>query len=276
VTDTGAGREPKFSDDREWWWDGTHWLPANQAPVPPPPPTQAPVESPGPGSPVLGPPMPPSAKASGGFPRWLVIVAAILFLPITVVILIVRTKWSGRTKAILSGAWIVVLIAAGVSGQAPSGLHPVASASPSPAASAPAVRAASPSPVTKPSPVATPVTNFAGGSYGLGDTSVNPSTPKGDHPDTQPACAWEGYPFTSLWMIQTEASATNASEAASVCAHTTPDSAHWRAITNLDSIGAPVCHLTTADGKVTLRLYTYPGGGNDSNTLQFCQGLSGS
>jgi hypothetical protein len=203
-------------------------------------------------------------------------VAAILFFPITVVILIVRSKWSVRTKSIASGVWIVVLIAAGVSGQASSGLHPVASASPSPAASAPIARATSPSPVatpspspvTKPSPVATPILNFAGGSYGLGDTPVNP--------DTQPACAWEGYRFTQLWMIQTEASATNASEAASVCAHTTPDSAHWRAITNLGPIGIPVCHKTTADGIVTLRLYTYPGGGDASNTLQFCQSLSGS
>jgi hypothetical protein len=216
-----------------------------------------------------------SPKASGGFPRWLVIVAAILFFPITVVILIVRTKWSVRTKTIASGVWIAALLAAGVSSQASPAALPTAGTVSSPTAS-PSPLKSTPTPLSKPSPVATPVMNFAGGSYGLGDTPVNPSTPKGDHPDTQPACAWEGYPFTSLWMIQTEASATNASEAASVCAHTTPDSAHWRAITNLDSIGAPVCHLTTADGKVTLRLYTYPGGGNDSNTLQFCQGLSGS
>jgi hypothetical protein len=26
--DTGTGREPRFSDDGQWWWDGQSWLPA--------------------------------------------------------------------------------------------------------------------------------------------------------------------------------------------------------------------------------------------------------
>ncbi len=30
VTDTGA--EPRFSDDRQWWWTGSEWVPASQAP----------------------------------------------------------------------------------------------------------------------------------------------------------------------------------------------------------------------------------------------------
>jgi hypothetical protein len=46
VTDTGSGLEPRFSDDRQWWWDGTQWVPASQAPVPPPPTTQASVAPP--------------------------------------------------------------------------------------------------------------------------------------------------------------------------------------------------------------------------------------
>jgi hypothetical protein len=30
--------EPRFSDDRQWWWNGREWVPSNQAPTPPPPP----------------------------------------------------------------------------------------------------------------------------------------------------------------------------------------------------------------------------------------------
>jgi hypothetical protein len=75
-------------------------------------------------------------------------------------------------------------------------------------------------------------------------------------------------------MIQSEASATNASEAARVCLGTTPSSDHWRPIDHFQGlVGAPICHLTTADGVVTMRLYTYPGGGTDANTLAFCQAL---
>ena len=29
--------EPRFSDDRQWWWNGREWVPSNQAPTPPPP-----------------------------------------------------------------------------------------------------------------------------------------------------------------------------------------------------------------------------------------------
>lgn len=60
MTDTGSGREPRFSDDRQWWWDGTQWIPASQAPVPPPPPIWAPVAPPAPSSPVSVPQALPS------------------------------------------------------------------------------------------------------------------------------------------------------------------------------------------------------------------------
>jgi hypothetical protein len=128
----------QISADGMWEWNGTQWIPA-------------------------------SRKTPSG-PRWLFIVAAILFFPITVVILIVRSKWSVRTKAIASGAWIVVLITAGISGQmqpnpqpVATGTHTVASASSSPVtspATSPATVAAqspgqqSPPAVVSPTPVA--------------------------------------------------------------------------------------------------------------------------
>lgn len=157
------GVEPRFSDDRQWWWTGSEWVPASQAPIQPsvlPPSSQATA--------------PIQTKGSGSFPRWLVIAVGILFFPITVVILIVRTKWSPRTKAILCGAWAVVLIAAGVSGGSSSAPQPVAqsslkkttqtpppgdvvaivaSPSPSPTPSAMASPTPTPTPTTKPSPI---------------------------------------------------------------------------------------------------------------------------
>jgi hypothetical protein len=31
-----SGPGPRFSDDRQWYWNGSAWIPASQAPVPPP------------------------------------------------------------------------------------------------------------------------------------------------------------------------------------------------------------------------------------------------
>ncbi len=140
--------EPRFSDDRQWWWTGSEWVPASQAPIQSQAhltPSQAATSTP--------------PKRSGGFPRWLVIAVGILFFPITVVILVVRTKWSVRTKAIVCGVWSVAVIAAGISGGASSAPPPVAQSSllktshTSP--SSEAIVVASPSPIASPSPSAT-------------------------------------------------------------------------------------------------------------------------
>ena len=153
MTQSGAG--PQFSEDRQWWWTGTEWVPASQAPVQPDP-LRA--------SPKTTASIP--SRRSGGFPRWLVIVAAILFFPITVVILIVRTKWSVRTKAILCGVWVVVLIFAGLTGGASSGSNNSIAlsspqTSPTQSAASPSASAAAPTPsslATKsPKPTPTPL-----------------------------------------------------------------------------------------------------------------------
>lgn len=92
------------------------------------------------------------------------------------VILIVRTKWSPRTKAILCAAWAVVLIGAGISGGSSSAPQPVAQSSlkgtsqtppsgdavaivASPSSSAIPSVIASPSPAPTPPPTSTPTTN---------------------------------------------------------------------------------------------------------------------
>lgn len=138
---------PQFSADRQWWWTGSKWVPASQAPthsqlLPTPPPTSG-----------------TGFTRSSAFPRWLVIVAAILFFPITVVILIVRTKWSGRTKAILSGAWIVFVMVVGITaGAGSSSPNPVAQSSVLTSPTSPSDVAASPSPsaAATPSPTSSP------------------------------------------------------------------------------------------------------------------------
>lgn len=35
--------EGRFSDDRQWWWNGSQWVPASQAPAPRPPAIMAPA-----------------------------------------------------------------------------------------------------------------------------------------------------------------------------------------------------------------------------------------
>ena len=149
---SNSGAEPQFSADRQWWWTGSEWVPAAQAPIQPdphraPPQTTAPTR----------------LKHSSGFPGWLVVVAAILFFPVTVVVLILRTKWSGRTKAILSAVWVVFVIAVGIGsagsssqtpGEQSSVLRsPGTNASPSETATSPSASAAvTPTPAPTPTP----------------------------------------------------------------------------------------------------------------------------
>jgi hypothetical protein len=35
VTQSGGAEDPRFSDDGKWWWTGTEYIPANEAPVAP-------------------------------------------------------------------------------------------------------------------------------------------------------------------------------------------------------------------------------------------------
>jgi len=94
--------------------------------------------------------MPASPKSSSGFPRWLVILVAILVWPITVSILIWRTKWSLRTKWVLTGLLVAVVGVAAIT--QPHLTGPQTASVPSPLQP---YLTPSPSPVAKPSP--TPV-----------------------------------------------------------------------------------------------------------------------
>ncbi len=39
------GSETRWSDDSQWFWNGTEWIPASQASNPPPPPKSPPVQN---------------------------------------------------------------------------------------------------------------------------------------------------------------------------------------------------------------------------------------
>jgi hypothetical protein len=104
-------------------------------------------------------------------PRWLVLGLAILFFPVTVIVLIVRSKWTSRTKGILTTAWIgflLILSAAGngasssnapnFTGNATIAQHtpaPDVALSPSPSQEPSASQEPTPTPTPSPSPQAT-------------------------------------------------------------------------------------------------------------------------
>jgi hypothetical protein len=96
-------------------------------------------------------------------PRWLFVLFAILFFPITVVVLIVRSKWSIRTKLLLSVAWAILLSAVLVTSGSNQNLtsqtaqlsSPSSEARPESLPSSSASRV--PSPSIKPSPTPTPL-----------------------------------------------------------------------------------------------------------------------
>jgi hypothetical protein len=59
-----TGASPRFSDDRQWWWTGTEWIPASQAPEPPSVPSTPTSTSAGASSPTPTPNVPqPSGNA---------------------------------------------------------------------------------------------------------------------------------------------------------------------------------------------------------------------
>lgn len=85
---------PQFSPDGKWWWDGSKWVPASQAPE------SSPAFGVGPRKPGFW----------GSWPRWLTVVLAILVLPVTGFIFIWRRAWSSRIKWGATGAWAVLLL----------------------------------------------------------------------------------------------------------------------------------------------------------------------
>jgi len=51
VAEGPSGLQPRLSDDGQWWWTGSEWVPASQTPIPPPPPPMPYIEPRRPGIP---------------------------------------------------------------------------------------------------------------------------------------------------------------------------------------------------------------------------------
>lgn len=88
------------------------------------------------------------------------ITIAILFFPVTVIVLIVRSKWTPRTKGILTTAWIGFLLILSAAGNGSSGSNApnfTSNATTTQHSAAPDVALSpSPSPVANPLPTSTP------------------------------------------------------------------------------------------------------------------------
>jgi hypothetical protein len=97
-------------------------------------------------------------------PRWLVITIAILFFPVTVIVLIVRSKWTPRTKGILTTAWIGFLLILSAAGNGASSSNTanftsnatIAQHSPAPDVALSTSPSQEPSASQKPTPTPTP------------------------------------------------------------------------------------------------------------------------
>ena len=140
----GTSGEPRFSDDRQWWWNGSQWVPASQAP------SQPPVAAP-PGALPTSSPLASPAKR-GGVASWLAIVGLVVCFPVGIVLTLL-TGWSSRTKAIAIGVVLALVVVGGVIGSSSSKTTPTASVSvstptsnPATAKSSTGVKTPSPSP----------------------------------------------------------------------------------------------------------------------------------
>jgi|ERR1700674_1336727 len=107
-----------------------------------------------------------TARRRTRWPAWPVILVAVLFFEITVFVLILRSSWSGRTKAIASSVWavfLVVLLAIGSASPHPTSVaqspqttriaESIASPTPPVASPTPTPQATPKPPVAAPAPV---------------------------------------------------------------------------------------------------------------------------
>jgi len=112
-----VSQDPRWSPDRIWWWDGTRWIPASQAPVPPPPPLVPPsYENVPPATTWVAPP-PVELKPSPGLRTFLIVVlgvdiAATGFMSVFGLLAVVGGAAGGADEpsgAVLLGIFVVLL-----------------------------------------------------------------------------------------------------------------------------------------------------------------------
>src|SRR5260221_7229901 len=100
-----SGQAPRFSDDRQWWWTGTEWVPASQAPEQPPTPAS-------PGLPAVAPIPVPNAittrRTGWRWARWWTVALGLLLCFPVGLILTWMTSWQRPGKIVLSAPTVVV------------------------------------------------------------------------------------------------------------------------------------------------------------------------
>lgn len=151
MSNVGSGSEPRLSDDRQWWWDGSQWLPASQAPVQVSPPLQTSVPSVTPYGPTAGPVQPASPATSGGVPSWMAVVGLVFCFPVGIVLTLL-TRWSVKAKAIAIGVVLALAVVGGVAVASAPKSSPSANVGLTSPAATPSAALASPSPISSPKP----------------------------------------------------------------------------------------------------------------------------
>ena len=175
MSEEGQGSGPHFSGDGQWWWTGSQWVPASQAPMPvplqpaPTPPVLSPtqpVPPPG-GQPTTASQTRPRATTGWRWARWWTVSLGLLFCFPVGLVLTWLTSWRRPVKIGLTAATAVIFgigfiaVAAAPQTPQPSG-SAVAATSPKPSL-AQASHASSPTPTrsTQSSPTPTPTPSHA-------------------------------------------------------------------------------------------------------------------
>lgn len=109
---------------------------------------------------------------------------------------------------------------------------------------------------------------FSSTGYALGDTATNP--------DSQYECAASGRSDSDALIAYSTVAGTDNAEATQVCA-ALEQSGAWDSVQRISGSSidpAPVCHITTADSKTTIRIYTAKPDGTQSLTTQLCAAMA--
>jgi len=109
---------------------------------------------------------------------------------------------------------------------------------------------------------------FSSTGYALGDTGTNP--------DSTYECAASGQSDSGTLIAYSTVAGSDNAEATQLCAALEQTGA-WKSVSTI-SAGSyettPTCHITTADSKTTIRIYTAKPDGTDSLTTQLCAAMA--
>ncbi len=168
---------PRFSDDRQWWWTGSDWVPASQAPSVPVPSLGPPGSSPLPHAGAR--PIAPTAMP-GRVPSWLAILGLLLCFPVGIVLTLL-TSWATRTKLIAIGVVVALAVVGGIASASSLGASQSANVARNTPSAAPTQQAASPSASAPASQPAQPQFRTFGNGIWVVGKDIQPGTYRTRH-----------------------------------------------------------------------------------------------